>query len=222
MFLLQEQLNNDTNGLEWRKGINKNGKSILWCRAISQEAGELMDSYPWKWWKNIDTPADIVNAHIEIADIWHFVMSIGLKMENPDDAMMISEDALSCQSETPYSLDEILDAIDEMKKFCSDRITTERAQPDNLDKIGFTVLMYHFADICIKCGLKFNELYTLYISKNCLNKFRQDHGYTTGDYIKVWNGVEDNKVMKAIIEDIGGVESFNDLYSALEARYKAL
>ena len=39
-----------------------------------------------------------------------------------------------------------------------------------------------------------NNLHTAYITKNCLNKFRQDNGYKAGTYIKMWNNVEDNVI----------------------------
>lgn len=37
-------------------------------------------------------------------------------------------------------------------------------------------------------------IYSTYVVKNTLNKFRNNNGYNTGTYIKMWNGVEDNMV----------------------------
>ena len=42
--------------------------------------------------------------------------------------------------------------------------------------------------------MDFNDLYSMYIIKNALNKFRQDNGYSTGEYSKMWAGREDNEV----------------------------
>jgi hypothetical protein len=52
-------------------------------------------------------------------------------------------------------------------------------------------------------GLNLEKLYRLYVGKNILNQFRQDHGYKDGSYIKVWDGDEDNVVMKRIWEESG-------------------
>ena len=85
MLKLQQALNDATNGLNWEAGITKNGKQIDWRRCIYLEAAELVESYPWKHWKNIDASPDYANIKIEIVDIWHFVMSEALrlyKMEN--------------------------------------------------------------------------------------------------------------------------------------------
>ena len=38
-----------------------------------------------------------------------------------------------------------------------------------------------------------------YIAKNTLNSFRNSNGYNTGEYIKIWNGIEDNMVAMDIM-----------------------
>lgn len=38
-----------------------------------------------------------------------------------------------------------------------------------------------------------------YIAKNTLNKFRNNNGYNTGEYVKIWNGTEDNMVAMDIM-----------------------
>ena len=43
--------------------------------AASQEASELIDSLPWKWWKGGES-VDIDNAQLECVDLWHFMLSI--------------------------------------------------------------------------------------------------------------------------------------------------
>ena len=62
-----------------KKGITKNGKIIDWKRCTYLECAELIESYPWKHWKNIDAKADTANIQIEAVDIWHFIMSQGLE-----------------------------------------------------------------------------------------------------------------------------------------------
>jgi len=80
MLTLQQQLNDATNGTGWENGLTKNGKQIDWRRCIYLEAAELIESYPWKHWKNIDASADYENIKIEAVDIWHFVMSEALRL----------------------------------------------------------------------------------------------------------------------------------------------
>ena len=79
MLNLQQQLNDDTNGIGWEMGHTKDGKLISWKRCIYMECAELIDSFAWKHWKAINSPLDVDNIAIEIVDIWHFIMSLGLE-----------------------------------------------------------------------------------------------------------------------------------------------
>ena len=36
------------------------------------EVAELIESTPWKHWKNINSDPDMNNIHVELVDIWHF------------------------------------------------------------------------------------------------------------------------------------------------------
>ena len=82
MFALQKKLNEDTNGINWELSINKFDKEINWLRCIHMEVAELIDSTPWKHWKNISDAPDINNIHIELVDVWHFLMSYILQETN--------------------------------------------------------------------------------------------------------------------------------------------
>ena len=70
-------------------------------------------------------------------------------------------------------------------------------------------------------GLDLNTLYKLYVGKNILNQFRQDNGYKEGTYIKVWDGEEDNVVMKRIWEEDGDIKP-EQLYKELAKLYLSL
>jgi hypothetical protein len=74
---------------------------------------------------------------------------------------------------------------------------------------------------CKVSGLSFSWLQKIYIGKNCLNKFRQDHGYKEGNYNKIWNGKEDNVYMTNIIDTMKTV-NFDDLYDSLKKAYNNL
>lgn len=57
--------------------VSCNDDSTLWLRrfvsAIRAEVDELDESIPWKWWRKEKT--DIQNVHIELVDIFHFLLS---------------------------------------------------------------------------------------------------------------------------------------------------
>jgi hypothetical protein len=67
------------------------------------------------------------------------------------------------------------------------------------------------------------ELYGMYIGKNILNRFRQNNGYKSGEYRKLWQGREDNEHLVELLEELSGVvEGLPEkLYAGLEARYTA-
>ena len=217
MLELQQSLNDATNGLNWEEGITKNGKTIDWRRCIYLEAAELVESYPWKHWKNIDASPDYANIKIEIVDIWHFVMSETLRLYKIDNLGSIEDIAtmvgkmpdfeLFSQNEKSPTLDsyEEIALVEEMIKilFCDTDINK---------------LIVSFLSMSAKLNLKLPELYKLYIGKNILNKFRQENGYKEGSYIKIWNGKEDNVVMQSVLEKKENITP-EELYKALEENY---
>ena len=48
---------------------------LNYCRALSQETAELIDSVPWKWWARYQT-YDRQNARVEVVDLFHFLISL--------------------------------------------------------------------------------------------------------------------------------------------------
>jgi dimeric dUTPase (all-alpha-NTP-PPase superfamily) len=219
MLKLQQQLNDDTNGKGWENGITKNGKRIDWRRCIWLEAAELIESYPWKHWKNIDAETDYENISIEAVDIWHFVMSEALRInsiENDGDIELLAQKLTALPEYMEFAAGKTAkhkDIYDEMRTvesfvealFCNPTI----------EKIcGRFFAVAHLA------GLDTNTLYALYTGKNILNRFRQDHGYKSGEYIKEWNGREDNEVLQKIMRENPDI-SPDKLYSALSDAYPA-
>ncbi len=217
MLKLQQQLNDATNGEGWEKGTTKNGKLIDWKRATYLECAELIESYPWKHWKNIDAEPDYANIRIEAVDIWHFIMSQGLedyKMKN-----------LGCID----TLSRSISKLPNFQNFLADIIPTTKdhyAQIEVVENLMRTIfcedstekLMEAFIDVAVQSGLNLDALYKLYVGKNILNQFRQDHGYKEGTYIKIWNGSEDNVAMQRLLEENEDVTP-DGLYQALEEAY---
>ena len=79
MLQLQASLNEATNGEKWTEGITKNDKIINWKRCIYMECAEMIDSFSWKHWKNIEKEPDWDNLQIEVVDVWHFIMSLAIE-----------------------------------------------------------------------------------------------------------------------------------------------
>ena len=218
MFHLQQKLNDETNGEGWEKGYNKHGRIINWRRCIYMECAELIDSFNWKHWKDINLAPDWDNVTIELVDIWHFVMSLGLeysKNENRGDIDQIVNEimdssyinAFCLEAETPQEDDSLLIVS-----------VIEHFMKDALDEKPFYKLSDDFFETALQCGLNIDILYKYYVAKNVLNKFRQDNGYKEGTYKKNWNGKEDNVVLGEILEDKPmGIDA---LYLVLQEAYQ--
>jgi len=217
MLELQQELNNATNGENWENGLTQNGKKIDWRRCIYLEAAELIESYPWKHWKNIDASPDYENIKIEIVDIWHFIMSEALRLYKVENLGSISDIATTITSMQGF------DSFLEENKGEQLDTYSEIELVEEMIKILFcnsdiNALVISFLNMSSKLNLKLPELYELYIGKNILNKFRQNHGYKDGSYIKEWNGKEDNVVMQEILASKNDITP-EALYHALEESY---
>ena len=217
MLQMQQQLNDATGGIGWENGYTNKGKVIDWPRCIYLEAAELVDSYPWKHWKNIDATPDYDNIKIEIVDIWHFVMSEALrdyKVNQKGNIDKLAGDISKVVNFQQFTKDvkpldeDIYKQIAWVESFMKTLFTSE----------DILTLIDAFFKMAYELQVNLNVLYRLYIGKNILNKFRQDHGYKEGKYIKEWNGVEDNVVMQEILEQQADVTP-EGLYEALESVY---
>lgn len=221
MFQLQAELNEVTNGDKWTAGVTKNGKTINWQRCIYMECAEMVDSFSWKHWKSIDKEPDWANHQIEVIDVWHFIMSLAIEnyAQNfkggvEDLSLMVSDlesfAQLQTQSKNFASQDEVIAKVENIIRLAIDKEAFE-----------LELLISEFFDLVIMSGLNLESLYRLYVGKNILNQFRQDNGYKDGSYIKVWNGEEDNVVMKRIWEENGDIKP-DLLYRELAKSYISL
>jgi len=217
MLLLQQQLNDATNGLSWERGITENGKLIDWKRATYLECAELIESYPWKHWKNIDAEPDYANIKIEAVDIWHFIMSQGLEDYKMKNLGSINE------------LAENINLLTNFQTFSADIIPTTKNYYEQIEVVEILMktlfcgesteeLIEAFINVAVQSGLNLDALYTLYVGKNILNKFRQDHGYKEGSYIKIWDREEDNVIMQRLLDENDNLTP-EELYQALENAY---
>ncbi len=221
MLQLQNGLNDATNGEEWTKGVTKNGKVINWKRCIYMECAEMIDSFTWKHWKNIEQEADWENLQIEVVDVWHFIISLAIENYSQTLRGGIEDLAIDISQLESFSR---LDTKSEIFALQDDVIAkVEEIMYDTLSKgaLDLEKLISDFFDLVLMSGLDLESLYKLYVGKNILNQFRQDNGYKDGSYIKVWAGEEDNVVMKRIWEENENLKP-DTLYKELAKRYLAL
>ncbi len=221
MLQLQAQLNEATNGPDWVNGVTKNAKVINWSRCIYMECAEMVDSFSWKHWKNIDAQPDWDNLQIEVIDVWHFIISLGienyskmLKGNIEELAINISQmdsfSKIEIETTTFTSQDEVISKVENIMSLVLSK-----------GELDLDALISEFFDLTIMSGLNLQTLYRLYVGKNILNQFRQDHGYKDGTYIKMWDGVEDNVIMKHIWEYNSDIKP-EALYKELTKLYLAL
>jgi len=176
-------------------------QNYAWFRALWIECGELVDHYGYKWWKK-QTP-DMAQVQLEVVDIWHFGLSMLIDGTPFDEIAEEIEQAL--QGDAVKSL-EVIEA-------------TEALAESVLATREFDVCK--FWSLMLACELSFDDLFKQYVGKNVLNFFRQDNGYKTGEYIKVWGAKEDNEVLTEILNSAESVDNdFADwVYAQLQAAY---
>ncbi len=219
MFRLQNRLNDDTNGPAWREGATKQGKVINWKRCIVMETAELIDSFSWKHWKNIEGGIDLENIQIEMVDIWHFVMSYMLRFHTPEEAAKI---ALAMMRQSRIKLPRSWSVqdnarIEELLEPFEDLMALALVKTD--DEAYREELLERFWECVDAVDMSFDALYRLYIGKNALNQFRQLHGYKEGTYRKIWNGREDNVVLQELLAKDPDV-TYDGLIERLESAYE--
>jgi hypothetical protein len=105
---------------------------------------------------------------------------------------------------------------DELLMFRIENVMRLSLIPVSPEMIG--ALIEEFFELAHLGALNATQLYRLYVGKNILNQFRQDHGYKEGSYIKVWNGEEDNVVMKRAWDQNPDMTP-TQLYDALKSAY---
>jgi dimeric dUTPase (all-alpha-NTP-PPase superfamily) len=200
MLQLQAQLNDATNGEKWTKGITKNGKTINWKRCIYMECAEMIDSFSWKHWKNINQEPDWDNLQIEVVDVWHFIMSLAIENYAQNMKGTVENLAIDISALESFSIVDIQNKAFDTKDNVIEKVENIMLLSLSREKLELEELIKDFFELTLMSGLDLDTLYKLYVGKNILNQFRQDNGYKDGSYIKVWNGDEDNVVMKRIWE----------------------
>lgn len=91
---LQKQLNDNTNTPCWVYGVTGTDNAINWLRCSHMEIAELIDSYPWKHWKDLAADPDTQNAKVELTDVLHFLASQSIHSVYLSRLMLIEADLI--------------------------------------------------------------------------------------------------------------------------------
>lgn len=197
MASMQEQHNEQVHP-EWRT------QGYEYYRAIWVECAEMLDHFGWKWWKQQDPDLDQVK--LELVDIWHFALSEMIRAGTLNDRVGAQLSAVEVAAQP------------DAKVF---RLAIEALAESSLTTRSFK--MPPFIAAMRALPMAYDELYGMYIGKNVLNQFRQNNGYQSGEYRKLWQGREDNEhlveLLAALSEDPAGLPE--RLYRALTERYVA-
>lgn len=185
-LLLQNELNLIVNP-DWLSAGNN------WTRAIMVESVELLDHYGWKWWKHQEP--NLAQIHLELVDIWHFILSHELDNHGGHVGDAIDSIIHDIDSErnpiVPLGYHMVDHRLLNTRQLIDLFIASSAAGFVHLS--SFNQLMHDF-------NLSWEKLDLLYRTKNVLNVFRQKHGYKDGSYVKTWLGQEDNEVLYGLLE----------------------
>ncbi|MOA01533.1 dUTPase [compost metagenome] len=167
-------------------------KSWNWKHAIIDECMEVHGHLGWKWWKDTSqykvgiTAENRKQVQLEVVDIWHFIMSWAIDYR-------YSPDEVAKELKNPTRTGNIYCEVDRLMAF---------AATNNIPINQFASLMH-------ESGLTGQELYEIYVGKYALNRFRWDHGYDDGTYMKHWlvpavsiMSHEDNWFLELILFDL--------------------
>lgn len=207
MLEIQDSLNRRINP-DWLTA------NYCWTRAIRVECAELSDHLGWKWWKK-QVP-NYAQAHIELVDIWHFMLSSALVEAQGDK----TETVKSLNHSLMWPHDEVMEILG--RKFSISRSTLSE-QIDMLSafaSVGYTFVAL-FEAIMVGTGLTWEALRRMYLGKVVLNEFRQANGYADGSYQKLWRGEEDNVHLERLLVADPAM-SAEQLRAALQAIYSTL
>jgi hypothetical protein len=204
---LQNTLNERVN-IDW-KTANQD-----WDFAILLESNELLDSFDWKWWRAGIT--DWANIEIEMIDLFHFLIAKSIEKNQTTmfASFIIAVEAENKNKEAPAKDKDLEEKIK--------KIFTGKFIP-NLSTGNLVGNLMAWLEVWYLIGKDINDIFLSYKMKYALNMFRQDNGYSTGEYMKIWNGVEDNVVAQRLIKNIPNDKQFIEtLQIGLKKEYSEL
>lgn len=212
LMQMQDELNTYIHP-EWKS------QGFDWNTAIIDECQEILEHLGWKWWKTGYctglTEGNKAQVQLEVIDILHFLISLDAQggVEPVDLLVFVNR---------PLDSNNIWGTVDWVRN----------AAATNELTIDTWAALAHSVDLTTE------QVIETYTQKYVLNKFRQDHGYKSGSYVKEWKravtninkplGIapvlqEDNEVLQEIVaylKEIGGdTTDETRLYTELKLAY---
>lgn len=162
LFAMQDLLNSYIHP-EWQT------QKFNWGLAILDECMEIHGHLGWKWWKQGYqaglTEENRKQIQLEVIDILHFVVS-----------------DWTVRDWAKYGLENLNDlACGYGLSYCVEHMIKEVTN-------GRTDVIFNiWINMAHSVGLTKKQILETYTQKYVLNKFRQDNGYKTGEYAKIWH-----------------------------------
>lgn len=213
LMYMQDELNTYIHP-EWKT------QDFNWDTAIIDECQEILEHLGWKWWKKGYkhglTNSNIAQIRLEVIDILHFILSLDIQ----EGALA---DNLLTYINHELIVRDIWTATDFMRTDAATGVST----------LAGWALLAHSVDLTEQ------QVLETYTQKYVLNKFRQDHGYKDGSYVKVWDvninldfitvtsggPMEDNEVLAAVVDMMrkAGHDTTDEtaLYNTLRGLYNS-
>ena len=222
MFDLQDSMNLKVNP-NWQEA------KYPWAYAVMGELAEAFDHTAWPWWKKSEM--NLPQLQLEVIDVLHFVISDVLEVIKDKATYGVTRDGMakgiSRQWVAEYlrgNPNEGVACIRECIRAYIHATTAVNAvgvwsRPSDLPNLK---LLFK---LMLAAGLGPKDAFRLYVAKNVLNKFRQEHGYKTGQYIKTWMGREDNVWLDGFLKqatDVAPDKLFDFLYGRLSTQYSVV
>jgi hypothetical protein len=198
------------------KNIADNWVELGWdyMRATMIDVGEAIERHGWKWWKQQEK--DLSQLQMEVIEIWHCYLSHYLQ-KNLGDIIHTRNIIISDWK------------MQENKGIIFDNSSYHVNQLNTLEKFDLLIGLASskrtnlnvFFSLCKDCDLTWNDLFSIYIKKNTLNIFRQQHGYNNGSYEKFWFDKEDNIFFIDVADKLDPTQDSyaDDLWNNLETLY---
>ncbi len=193
---LQKTFNNRVSP-EWETDVNQE-KYLTWV-AILDETMEVIGSRAWKWWKDTSNLGriDWDNVRVELIDIFHFMLSISLQLKQQDSIFMTLVALEKNQLEQPFKTHDDKFFEDFWNEFLM--AVWQKSIP---------LVIVKWVEFWYRSGGNYNILIRDYFIKNALNHIRQEFGYASGNYQKLWRHpanpsklVEDNVVAGELLKN---------------------
>lgn len=191
LMAMQDELNTYIHP-EWKT------QGFDWDLAANDEYQEILSHLGWKWWKK-DYKIGITDGNkaqikLELIDNLHFIISSMIEYN-------YSADVIAEYFNTGFmQLDSHTLDFEHLIKSAQADVLYHCIGGKSLVDLAKAMHVLDMTEV---------EILETYTQKYVLNKFRQDHGYKDGSYVKVWQidhntkglqTLEDNEVLANIVE----------------------